>query len=280
MTKFTELLQSLDFFKMHGLGNDFVVVDMRGLRNPVTAKLARIIGDRHQGIGFDQLAVIRDAEGVTAAVDFWNSDGSLSDACGNATRCVARLIMDQTAQKEITLRTGRGDLVCQNMGNGMVRVNMGQPQTKWSDIPLASEMDTLYLPLDGQPTATGMGNPHCSFFVQDATLVDLAELGALTENNPLFPERTNVQVVHVIDRHTLRARVWERGVGHTLASGSSSCAVVVAAVRRELTERRVNVELDGGVLEIDWREDGIWMAGPTMLVGRGTLSAEFLATAT
>ena len=265
----------LSFLKMHGLGNDFVVVDARQRVDPMTPALAKAIGDRHFGIGFDQLALIRD-EGDVVAVDYWNADGSLSDACGNATRCVARLLMDETGATSIVLRTGRGDLECEDAGNGLIRVNMGQPQLAWHEIPLAREMDTLLLPLEGAPSATGMGNPHCSFFVEDAAAVELDTLGPQIEQDPLFPERTNVQVVQVIDRENLRVRVWERGVGHTLASGSSSCAVAVAAARRGLTERAVTVHLDGGELGIEWREDGVWMMGPTMLVASGAFSPEFL----
>ncbi len=276
----TDMIENcgLVFLKMHGLGNDFVVVDARGRENPVTPALARAIGDRHFGIGFDQLALIRDDSGVVA-VDYWNSDGTLSDACGNATRCVARLIMQETGATSVILRTGRGDLRCEDAGEGLIRVNMGQPQLEWHEIPLAREMGTLKLPLDGAPSATGMGNPHCSYFVADAAAVDLDALGPATEHDPLFPERTNVQVVEVLDRQNLRVRVWERGVGHTLASGSSSCAVAVAAARRGLADRAVTVHLDGGKLRIDWREDGVWMTGPTMLVAEGVLSPEFLETA-
>jgi len=269
----------LAFLKMHGLGNDFVVVDARGGAGAMTPALAKAIGDRHFGVGFDQLALIRD-EGDVVAVDYWNSDGSLSNACGNATRCVARMLMAETGVRAVTLRTGRGDLACEDAGDGFIRVNMGQPQLAWDEVPLAREMDTLELPLEGTPSATGMGNPHCSFFVEDAEAVDLAVLGPATEHNLLFPERTNVQVVEVLDRKNLRVRVWERGVGHTLASGSSSCAVAVAAARRKVADRKVTVHLDGGELGIDWREDGVWMTGPTMLVAEGVLSPEFLESAT
>ncbi|MCF6272267.1 MAG: diaminopimelate epimerase [Rhodobacteraceae bacterium] len=265
----------LGFLKMHGLGNDFVVVDARGRMDPMTPALARAIGDRHFGIGFDQLALIRTVDDIVA-VDYWNADGSLSGACGNATRCVARLMMEESGEASVLLRTGRGDLRCEKAEGGLIRVNMGQPRINWQDVPLAHEMDTLELPLEGAPSATGMGNPHCSFFVEDVAAVDLDTLGPKTEHDPLFPERTNVQVVEVLDRKNLRVRVWERGVGHTLASGSSSCAVVVAAVRRGLTERKVSVHLDGGALGIEWCEDGVWMTGPTMLVATGTLSREFL----
>ncbi|MBL1437486.1 MAG: diaminopimelate epimerase [Rhodobacteraceae bacterium] len=277
----TEVANSkgLAFLKMHGLGNDFVVIDARGRNDPMTPALARAIGDRHFGIGFDQLALIRQ-DGNVVAVDYWNSDGSLSDACGNATRCVARLMMAQSGETSVTLRTGRGDLLCEDAEDGLIRVNMGQPQLLWQKVPLARAMDTLELPLDGAPSATGMGNPHCSFFVENAAAVDLDVLGPETEHNPLFPERTNVQVVEVMDRQNLRVRVWERGVGHTLASGSSACAVAVAAARRGLADRAVTVHLDGGSLGIDWQETGVWMTGATMLVAEGVLSPEFLETAT
>jgi len=269
----------LAFLKMHGLGNDFVVIDARGRENPMTPALARAIGDRHFGIGYDQLALIRDAQDATAAVDYWNSDGSLSDACGNATRCVARLLMAETGASEVTIRTGRGVLPCQDAGDGLIRVNMGPPQLDWQEIPLAKDVDLVNLPLDGQPVATGLGNPHCTYFVPDAEKVDLDTLGPFTENHPLFPARTNVQVAQVLDPAHIRVRVWERGVGHTLASGSSSCAVTVAAVRKGLTDHKVTVHLDGGDLLIDWRDDGVWMTGPTMLVASGQLSAEFLDAA-
>lgn len=176
-------MDGLDFLKMHGLGNDFVIVDARGRDDPVTPALARAIGDRHTGIGFDQLGVIREGEGVAAEVDYWNSDGSLSDACGNATRCIARLLMEESGESELVIRTGRGDLTCQDVGGGLHRVNMGEPHLDWRDIPLSDDVDTLDLPIEGSPVATGMGNPHCSFFVDDAAAVDLDELGPRIENH-------------------------------------------------------------------------------------------------
>jgi diaminopimelate epimerase len=153
---------------------------------------------------------------------------------------------------------------------------MGQPQLHWQEIPLAEEMDTLELPIEGAPTATGMGNPHCTFFVEDADLIPLEDFGPRYEHHPLYPERTNVQVAHIVGPDHIRMRVWERGVGVTLASGSSSCATAVAAARRGLTGRMVRIDLDGGTLRIDWREDGVWMTGPTMHVFSGTFTAEFL----
>jgi diaminopimelate epimerase len=258
----------LPFMKMHGLGNDFVVLDARV--NSIDLPVATItaIADRHRGVGFDQLAVITPGKG-DAHLTFYNADGSVSATCGNATRCIARHIMDQTGKAALHLSTTHGDLMARDAGGGLTSVNMGLPQLDWQGIPLASAMDTLNLPIEGTPTATGMGNPHCTFFVDNAESVDLAARGAEIERHPLFPQRTNVQFAHVIAPDHLRMRVWERGVGITLASGSSSCATAVAAARRGLTGRKVRIDLDGGTIHIDWAEDGVWMSGPTAHVFDG-----------
>ena len=270
----------LPFAKWHGLGNDFVVIDQRSLSARLTAAMVRAIGDRHRGIGFDQLAeVFPDGAGADARLVFWNADGSQAGACGNATRCIARMLMDETGRAAVTLRTERGLLSCADAGGGLTRVNMGAPFLDWRDIPLAEAMDTLSLPIAGEPTATGMGNPHCSFFVADVAAVRLEDFGPAHEHHPLFPERTNVQIVQVTGPDRLRMRVWERGAGITLASGSSTCAVAVAAARRGLTGRRVTVDLDGGTLAVDWRDDGVWMTGPTAHVAEGVLTPAFLGAA-
>ncbi|MFY0679006.1 MAG: diaminopimelate epimerase [Thalassovita sp.] len=266
---------TLPFMKMHGLGNDFVVVDARAQDHPLPAALVVAIADRHKGVGYDQLAVIENGAGDAHLV-FYNADGSTSAACGNATRCIARHIMNETGKIQLHLTTDRGDLYAQDAGNGLTSVNMGHPQLLWNEVPLAHDMDTLELPIDGAPTATGMGNPHCTFFVEDVEAVDLEARGAEMEHHPLYPERTNVQFVSVIGPDHLRMRVWERGVGVTLASGSSSCATAVAAARRGLTGRKVQIDLDGGTLMVDWRADGVWMTGATMHVFTAQLTAEFV----
>jgi diaminopimelate epimerase len=271
----------LRFLKMHGLGNDFVVIDARGDSGeggaPVTAALARALGDRNRGVGFDQLAVVRKgADGAAAEVDFWNADGTPADACGNATRCVARLLMEETGARALDLRTGRGVLRAEDAGQGLIRVNMGPPELDWRRVPLAREVDLDALPIAGSPGAAGMGNPHCVFVVEDAETVDILGLGPRVEHDPLFPERTNVEFVQVLDRETIRMRVWERGGLVTLACGSGACAAAVVTARRGLTGRAVTVRLDGGELGIDWRDDGVWMTGPTALVFEGRLSAEFV----
>jgi len=269
----------LPFAKWHGLGNDFVVIDQRSAPVRLAEPLVRAIGDRHRGIGFDQLAEIWPDAEAAARLVFWNADGSQAGACGNATRCIARMLMDEIGRPALALRTERGLLACEDAGGGLTRVNMGAPLLDWRDIPLAEATDTLHLPIAGAPVATGMGNPHCSFFVEDVAAVLLEEFGPAHEHHPLFPERTNVQVVQVTGPDRLRMRVWERGAGITLASGSSTCAVAVAAARRGLTGRAVTVDLDGGTLAIDWRDDGVWMTGPTAHVADGVLTPAFLGAA-
>ena len=267
----------LAFLKMHGLGNDFVVIDSRGRGAVTTPALARALGDRNRGVGFDQLAEIRDAEDADFTLDFWNADGSRAGACGNATRCVADLVMGQNGASAVSLRTARGGLSALRRADGLVSVNMGQPQLEWADIPLSHAVDPLHLPLDGEPVAVGMGNPHCVFFVSDAEAVDVAGLGARFEKDPLFPQKTNVEFVSVTGPDHLRMRVWERGAGITLACGSGACATAVAAHLRGLTGRKVLLDVDGGRLEIDWREDGVWMTGATAHVFDGWLTPAFLA---
>ncbi len=264
--------------KMHGLGNDFVVVDERGRAPVVTPVLARALGDRHRGVGFDQLAVIATDADSDMRLKFYNADGSVSAACGNATRCIAAHEMAATGREQLTLQTDRGKLLARDEGAGLTSVNMGQPMVDWGTIPLAREVDTLHLPIEGDPAATGMGNPHCTFFVEDVLAVELSTFGPKYEHHTLFPERTNVQIAQVTGPDRLRMRVWERGVGVTLASGSSSCAVAVAAHRRGLTSRRVILDLDGGQLTVDWRENGVWMTGPTAHVFTGRLTQAFLET--
>ena len=269
------MTQQISFMKMHGLGNDFVIVDSRGPGPLISEEMARRLGNRHLGVGFDQLAVISDSPQADVALTFFNADGSTAGACGNATRCVAQYEMQRLGRTTLSLITERGILQARQQG-ALVSVNMGHPMLNWDDVPLAREMDTLHLPLEGQPTATGMGNPHCTFFVENADAIDLAQLGPRFEHGPLFPERTNVQFAQVLGENRLRMRVWERGVGVTLASGSSSCATAVAAARLGLTGPKVEIQLDGGSIHIDWREDGVWMTGATMHVFDGQLTVQFL----
>ncbi|PRD37866.1 UNVERIFIED_CONTAM: dapF [Trichonephila clavipes] len=274
----TELFpHGLPFMKMHGAGNDFVVIDSRGRGAVVTAALARAVGDRNRGVGFDQLAEIRDSAEADFALDFWNSDGSRAGACGNATRCVSDYMMGQLARDAVELVTQRGRLLARRLPDGRVSVNMGHPQRDWQEIPLAAPQETARLPLPGTPVAVGMGNPHCVFFVADAEAVDLPAEGPVYEHHALFPERTNVEFASLLGPDRLRMRVWERGAGITLACGSGACATAVAAAERGLTGRKVEIVVDGGMLEIDWRDDGVWMAGPVARVFDGFLRPDFLS---
>lgn len=265
----------LPFLKMHGLGNDFVIFDSRGSTAVVTPELARAIGDRNRGVGFDQLAEIRSSDMADIDLDFWNSDGSRAGACGNATRCVGRLILDETGKDEVTIRTERGILIARRAGDE-VSVNMGHPQLMWDEVPLSRPVDVEHLPLDGDPVAVGMGNPHAVFFVKSAEETDVAGWGRKVEFDPLFPQRTNVEFAEVRARDEIRMRVWERGTGITLACGSGACATAVAANLRGLTDKKVRMEVDGGWLTLDWRDDGVWMTGPTQLVFKAEFDASFL----
>ncbi len=276
MTNLEMYPNGVPFLKMHGLGNDFVIIDARETESPITSQVAKAIGERHFGVGYDQLVVMTNSQKADVELIFWNSNGSLSDACGNASRCVARLIMDENNSEEITLKTGSGVLLARKGSNGFISVNMGHPQLDWDLIPLKEKVDLLELPIEGRPAAVGMGNPHCVFVVDDVNLVELVSWGSKIETHELFPKKTNVEFIQIIDQKNIRQRTFERGAGETLACGSGACAVAVVAHLKGLTERNVNIYLDGGQLSIDWLEDGIWMTGPTSFVFKGILSSEFL----
>ena len=271
-----ENLNKLSFMKMHGLGNDFVILDLRGSSYIVDEKLVISLSDRNRGVGFDQLVVISSSKNSDLSLTFFNADGSRISTCGNATRCVAHYEMKRLGLKTLKIMTERGLLQAKLLDGSRTTVNMGHPILKWSEIPLSEDVDTLNLPIEGLPTATGMGNPHCTFFVDNAEKYDLNDYGKRFEKHPLFPHGTNIQIVNVTDKNCLRMRVWERGVGHTLASGSSACASAVAATRLGLVESPVTVHLDGGQLEIDWQESGVWMTGESTHVFSGYLTDEFL----
>ncbi|MEM9726236.1 MAG: diaminopimelate epimerase [Pseudomonadota bacterium] len=282
-------MQALPFYKMHGLGNDFVVLDARDGEDPMGPALARALADRRRGVGCDQIVVLRESgeRGIAAAVDFWNADGSMSDACGNGARCAADLVMTGLGLEAVTLRSANGPLPSRRREDGLIQVDMGPPKLDWRDIPLrdashTERIDVKLGPIDDPalwgPGAVNMGNPHCVFFVDDAEAAEVEKIGPLIENHPMFPERTNVEFVQVLDRGRVRARVWERGVGVTQACGSGACAVAVASARRLLTERSVAVLLDGGTLEIAWRaeDDHVLMTGPSATVFAGVLTPDFL----
>ncbi len=272
------------FLKMHGLGNDFAVFDARNETLPFDAATARAIADRRTGIGCDQVIVIeRGGHGSDASMRIFNADGGEVEHCGNAARCIGRLLMEEKDRSKIRLAVAGGVILVRDAGDAIVSVDMGAPKFGWRDVPLAREMDTkaFALEVEGkllEASALSVGNPHCVLFVDDAERAAVAELGPKLEHHPLFPERTNVEFVNVKDRAHLRMRVWERGTGITRACGTGACAAAVAAHRRGLADRKVDVLLDGGTLAIEWRasDDHILMSGPATLSYRGEIDLSAL----
>ena len=267
----------IPFTKMHGLSNDLVVLDVRTSNLLLDPAEARLMADRRLGVGCDQIILIEPSktEGALAYLRILNADGSASEACGNGTRCVAAMLMEETGKSEVVVETTAGLLRVSETDDGQFTVNMGEVRYDWKAIPLAKECDTLHLSIEAgsliDPVAVNVGNPHCVFFVEDVHAVDLAKLGPKIEHATLFPERTNVEVASVLDERNIRMRVWERGVGITPACGSGACATLVAAHRRNLVNRKVTVILDGGDLTIEWLESGdILMTGPVSVSFSGT----------
>ena len=270
------------FWKMHGLGNDFVVFDARNQGLALDARSARILADRRLGVGCDQVIVIEAAtNGADAFMRVFNADGGEVESCGNAARCVARLLMDETGTKKIRLDSEGGALACVAQGT-LVRVDIGAPKFNWREIPLSKDIDTRSFALDvagfDEPalksaSAVSVGNPHCVLFVVDAELAPVERLGPAIEHHPLFPRRTNVEFISTLGDGRLRMRVWERGAGITLACGTGACATIAAAQRRGLCGTKVEVVLDGGTLLLEWEGGAapIFMTGPSALAYRGEI---------
>ncbi len=285
----TRTVQTIPFAKMNGAGNSILVVDERGIGPVMSGEVARRIAE--QKIGFDQMMVIGDAtiSGLDAAVRIFNTDGSRAGACGNGTRCVAWMMLEGQTQTTLRLDVEGTDVVCTRLSDQAFTVDMGSPRFGWRDIPLREPLDTGAVPMGEvltelalePPVAVSMGNPHAVFFVPDATTIDLVGHGRRLEHHPLFPDRANISFAQVLDRETIRLRVWERGAGVTLACGSAACATLVAASRRGLTGRRATLCLPGGDLHIDWRKDDdhVLMTGPVELERRGAFSLPDLVDA-
>lgn len=268
---------SRPFLKMNGLGNDFVVVEARERPFSPGREEARAIADRASGVGCDQLIAIEPSRKADAFMRIWNADGGEVDACGNATRCVAKLLMDASGADEALIETEAGLLRATRAGEDRISVDMGEPGLRWEQIPLAREMDTVTLDFsaDGltEPGAVSMGNPHVVFFVEDVAAIDVRGIGAAVEHNPLFPEAVNVGFAQVKSPDRIRLRVWERGAGLTQACGTGACAALVAAHRRGLSGRTATLELDGGDLDIEWRADNhVIMTGPVAVEFEGELA--------
>ena len=272
-------MTGLPFTKMHGLGNDFVIFDARRAPLALDAARARAVADRLTGVGCDQVIALEPprSEGTDAYMRIWNRDGGEVAACGNGTRCAARLLMDESGQPRVVLETDAGPLAAHEGGGGQIRVDMGPARLEWHEIPLARAADTLHVGIGAGPladaVAVNMGNPHAVFFVDDAEAVPLEEFGPGLETDPLFPERANIGVAQRLSEDRIRLRVWERGAGLTNACGTGACAAAVAGARRGLTGLDVTVVLDGGPLHIVWREDGhVEMTGPTATSFTGRLA--------
>ena len=259
------------FRKMHGLGNDFVILDSREGAVDMDAGRARAIADRRTGVGCDQVILLEPSDIAQVRMRIWNADGGEVEACGNAARCVALLEGGETSIET------KGGVIHASANGSAATIDMGAPRFGWDEIPLAYAMDTAAMPVGWEsletPFAVNVGNPHVVFFVDDAHAVDLARLGPLIEHDPLFPERVNVNVASIEDG-ALRLRVWERGAGLTLACGTGACATAVAAIRRRLVASPVDVRLPGGTLTIEWGPgETIRMRGPATHVFAGELAS-------
>ncbi len=274
-----------DFLKMHGLGNDFVVIDARTQPYAPTEAEVRSIADRKTGVGCDQFILIEPAKSpdAHAFMRIHNADGGEVEACGNASRCVGWLLLEETGKESIVFETVAGLLEARRASRDLITVDMGPARLEWTAIPLAQPVDTLHLPISqggvSDPVAVNMGNPHAVFFVPDADAVPIAEIGPGLEHHPLFPERANVEFASIESPTRIRMRVWERGAGVTRACGTGACATLVAAARRGLTDRKADVVLDGGTLTIEWLDDGrVLMTGPVAVSFTGRLSASLAPT--
>jgi diaminopimelate epimerase len=281
---------TIPFRKMNGLGNDFVVLDARARTIKLTPDEVRRISDRSRGTGCDQVIVLEPSSNADVFMRIFNADGSEVGACGNAARCVALLVVQAAGRPEVTIETGAGLLRAEVESADRITIDMGEPRFAWDEIPLAEPFhDTTGIelqigPIDApvlhSPSVVNVGNPHAIFWVDNVDAHDLARLGPLLENHPVFPERANISLAQVTSREGLRLRTWERGAGLTKACGTAACAAAVAAARKKLTGRQVSVELPGGRLFINWTTDGhILMCGPAELEFEGTLEGETLSRA-
>lgn len=273
---------TVSFLKMHGAGNDFVILDQRIHEFSLSSIAIENICHRHFGVGCDQLIVLSKAKHKEADcfMKIYNSDGSTAGSCGNATRCVASLILADSGQSECIIETEAGLRSCWVEEDGFIYVDMGKAiLNDPSRIPIAKDVDPANVPLDlpelsENPIAIGFGNPHAVFIVDDLSAINIEMLGPKIEHHHFFPERTNVEFVQVLNDHTIKMRVWERGAGVTLACGSGACASAVAAIIKKKTKRKLDVLVDGGMLKVLWCDetDHVILSGPIAISFGGSLS--------
>ncbi len=265
---------NISFRKMNGLGNDFVIIDARARAVTLKSEEVRKVADRDHGIGCDQLIILEPSDEADLFMRIFNADGAEVDACGNATRCVAWMIAEETGKKNPVIETNAGYLGTLVKSADEVSVDMGKPKFDWQDIPLSEQFhDTRGIelqvgPIDDPvlhtPSVVNVGNPHCIFWVDDLDAHDLGAIGPILENHPRFPEGANISLARIVNPEEIDARVWERGAGLTRACGTAACAIAVCAARKRLTGRQVRVRLPGGPLDIHWRDDNhIIMTGAT-----------------
>lgn len=280
------------FLKMNGLGNDFVVLDLRREPFVLSETLTRAIADREKGVGCDQLITIEEPRnGGDVFMGIRNADGSTVGACGNAARCIGKLILEETGKDAVLIETLGGNTVARHAEGGHITVDMGEPRLGWNEIPLSEEFqDTRAIelevgplgnPIMHSPGVVNVGNPHAVFFVDDVDAIDLGRIGPMLENHPLFPERANISVAQILSPTHIKIRTWERGAGLTRACGTAACASAVAAIRRRKTERLMTVSLPGGDLTLEWREadNHVYMTGAATLDYEGTLDPLLLSGA-
>ena len=280
-------LANREFLKMNGLGNEIVIVDLRAAPSPISAAEARAAARQES---YDQLMALYPSRANSdAAIRIFNNDGSESGACGNGMRCVAAVVSAETGKAAMTFDTSAGLISCWRMADGLFTVDMGRPRLRWNEIPLAEEFaDTRVIELEigprgapilHSPSAVSMGNPHAIFWVEDPASYDIAKLGPLLENHPIFPERANITLAATPTRDHIVIRTWERGAGLTRACGSAACAAAVAAARLKRTGRKVTASLPGGDLAIEWRQtdDHVLMTGPVEFEHKGRFDAQQLA---
>ena len=270
-------MDKINFIKMHGLGNDFVIIDKRNKDIKITKDLINKLSDRKTGAGCDQLITIKSSieTGIHANIEIYNPSGDKAEACGNGTRCVAKLLFDELKTTEIQILSDAGILHAKKIDEDNISVNLGKLSTAWDKIPLSEEIDSLNVPINidglGNGVAVNIGNPHCVFFVKDIDKIDLKNIGPTVENHRLFPNKTNVEIIEIINKRKIKMKVWERGVGITLACGSGACAAVYAGHLKKLLDDNVEVQLEHGSLYINIKNDEATMTGPAEISFYGNI---------
>ena len=268
-------MQKIEFIKMHGLGNDFVIIDRRKNNVKINKDIIHKLSDRRTGAGCDQIITIDKniSSDYDARIQIFNPNGDNAEACGNGTRCVAKLLFDEKNITNLKLQSLAGILNAQKINDDIISVNLGRISHHWKDIPLAREVDTLNMPIELENFTSGVainvGNPHIVFFGKKINLFDLNRFGPKIENHELFPEKTNVEIVEVVNRKVIIMKVWERGAGITLACGSGACAAVYASILKGVTDNDVEVKLAKGSLQVKIKNNEAIMMGPAEESFRG-----------